>query len=99
LADLIGVTYQQAAKYGSGLNRIAASRLFVLADVLGVDVNAFFDGLEAPDAIGHMAEQRQVVDLARHFRAIAAPMHRQLVLRMAAALAGAGLAGEASEAA
>jgi DNA-binding XRE family transcriptional regulator len=31
LADLIGVTYQQAHKYESGVNRISASRLFALA--------------------------------------------------------------------
>jgi transcriptional regulator with XRE-family HTH domain len=94
--DLIGVTYPQAHKYETGINRMSASRLFALAAVLGVDVGAFFEGLAAPDAIGHITKQRQVVDLARHFRQIAAPMHRQLVLRMAAALAGAGIIEEAT---
>jgi transcriptional regulator with XRE-family HTH domain len=95
LGDLIGVTYQQAHKYESGVNRISASRLFALALALDVEVNEFFEGLAAPDAIRHIAEQRQVVDLARHFRQIVAPMHRQLVLRMAAALAGNGAADAA----
>ena len=67
--------------------------------MLGADVNSFFEGLAAPDAIRHIAEQRQVVDLARHFRQITAPMHRQLVLRMAAALAGNGAVEEITEAA
>ena len=44
MADLIGVTYQQAHKYETGLNRIAAGRLYVIAHVLGVDIGYFFDG-------------------------------------------------------
>ena len=36
LADLIGVTYQQAHKYERGINRISAGRLFDIAQVLSV---------------------------------------------------------------
>src|SRR5665213_1944577 len=32
LADLIGVTYQQAHKYERGINRISAGRLFEIAN-------------------------------------------------------------------
>src|SRR5512133_4381836 len=46
LADLIGVTYQQAHKYERGINRVSAGRLFEIAQVLSVPVNYFFDGLE-----------------------------------------------------
>ena len=46
LADLIGVTYQQAHKYERGINRVSAGRLFEVAQVLSVPVNYFFDGLE-----------------------------------------------------
>ena len=45
LAKMIGVTYQQAHKYERGLNRISAGRLFEIAQVLGVPVSFFFDGL------------------------------------------------------
>ena len=34
LADLIGVTYQQAHKYERGINRVSAGRLFEVAQVL-----------------------------------------------------------------
>src|SRR5438876_11586473 len=34
LADLIGVTYQQAHKYERGINRVSAGRLFEIAQVL-----------------------------------------------------------------
>src|SRR5688572_10552416 len=43
LGDLIGVTFQQVQKYEQGTNRISASRLGRVADVLQVRVNDFFD--------------------------------------------------------
>src|SRR5262245_13103183 len=46
LADLIGVTYQQAHKYERAINRVSAGRLFEIAQVLSVPVSHFFDGLE-----------------------------------------------------
>src|SRR6185437_9697247 len=42
LADLIGVTYQQAHKYERGINRVSAGRLFEIARVLSVPVSYFF---------------------------------------------------------
>src|ERR1700720_2722993 len=36
LADLIGVTYQQAHKYERGINRVSAGRLYEIAQVLSV---------------------------------------------------------------
>ena len=45
LAELIGVTYQQAHKYEKGINRIAAGRLSSIAQALGVEVGYFYDGL------------------------------------------------------
>lgn len=46
LACMIGVTFQQVQKYESGVNRISASRLFIISKVLQVDVGFFFYGLE-----------------------------------------------------
>ena len=48
LAERIGITYQQAHKYEKGINRMAASRLYKAAQVLGVDVGYFFEGLHRP---------------------------------------------------
>ena len=47
MAELIGVTYQQAHKYEKGINRIASGRLFTIAQALGVDVGYFFDAMES----------------------------------------------------
>lgn len=45
MAELIGVTYQQAHKYEKGINRVAAGRLYNIAQALGVDMSYFFEGL------------------------------------------------------
>lgn len=45
LGHEIGLTFQQVQKYEKGLNRIGAGRLFHIAEVLGVDVSYFYEGL------------------------------------------------------
>jgi transcriptional regulator with XRE-family HTH domain len=48
LAEKIGgITFQQLQKYEKGSNRIAASRLYQLAGVLGVSIQYFFEDAEA----------------------------------------------------
>ncbi len=51
LAKAVGVTYQQLQKYEWGVNRIGASRLFNLGQVLDVPVSFFFEDL-SPAAAG-----------------------------------------------
>jgi transcriptional regulator with XRE-family HTH domain len=70
LADLIGVTYQQAHKYERGINRVSAGRLYELARVLSVDVGFFFQGLEDADGEAFSTRQRMCLDLARNFAKI-----------------------------
>jgi transcriptional regulator with XRE-family HTH domain len=48
LGEKLGLTFQQIQKYEKGINRIGASRLFDLAQVLGVPVQFFYE--EAPAA-------------------------------------------------
>jgi transcriptional regulator with XRE-family HTH domain len=50
LGEKLGLTFQQVQKYEKGINRIGASRLFDLAQVLGVSVQFFYE--EAPVADG-----------------------------------------------
>lgn len=45
LGDSMGLTFQQIQKYEKGINRIGASRLYKLSQVLDVPVGFFFDGL------------------------------------------------------
>ena len=44
LAEAVGVRFQQIQKYENGSNRISASRLWEVSEVLEVPVSYFFDG-------------------------------------------------------
>jgi transcriptional regulator with XRE-family HTH domain len=48
LADALGLSFQQVQKYERGANRIGASRLQQMSDILQVPVEFFFEG--APNA-------------------------------------------------
>ena len=52
LGEKLGLTFQQIQKYEKGINRIGASRLFDLAQVLGVPVQFFYEEAPAGDAFG-----------------------------------------------
>lgn len=68
LAQAAGVTFQQVQKYERGANRIAASRLWEMAEFLNVDLNYFFEGLgETKAAVldARGAATRQTMEIAR----------------------------------
>ncbi len=44
LGDALGLTFQQVQKYEKGTNRIGASRLQAIANILQVPVSFFFEG-------------------------------------------------------
>ena len=88
LARMIGVTYQQAHKYERGLNRISAGRLFEIAQVLGVGVSWFFEGLSADSEQHEISpRQRMCLELARNFAMINNEKHQEALSQMARALA------------
>lgn len=66
LGEAIGLTFQQVQKYERGANRIGASRLFNLSQVLDVPVSFFFDDMprEAADApvLGEEDDEERVVE-------------------------------------
>ena len=44
LADALGLTFQQVQKYEKGTNRISASRLQAISQILDAPVHFFFEG-------------------------------------------------------
>ena len=46
LGDACGLRFQQIQKYETGINRISAATLWLLAQALGVDPGYFYDGIE-----------------------------------------------------
>ncbi|MFZ2003739.1 MAG: helix-turn-helix transcriptional regulator [Stellaceae bacterium] len=87
LADLIGVTYQQAHKYERGINRISAGRLFEIAHVLSVPVNHFFEGLSGEEGRQISSRERMCLDLARNFAQIPNERHQEALSQLARVLA------------
>jgi transcriptional regulator with XRE-family HTH domain len=93
LGELLGITFQQVQKYEKGSNRVSASRLYLMAKVLGVPVQYFFDGLPDSDREGFSeGTQSSVVldacaspegiQLNRIFSEIAEPARRKLIVSL-----------------
>ena len=99
LGDQLGVTFQQVQKYERGANRIGASRLWKISDVLNVPINFFFDGLNDQTAQGEFAENDQMpivydfinspdgVALAKAVSQIKSKAVRRQILELARSLA------------
>ena len=51
LGEQLGLTFQQVQKYEKGSNRISASRLFQIGQILDVPVQFFFEDMPADDSI------------------------------------------------
>lgn len=82
LADAVGVTFQQIQKYERGVNRIAASRLWQMADFLNTDINYFFDGLTMTEMSHPSPKQtatKTSAEIARRATELT-PRHQKLVL-------------------
>lgn len=94
MAELIGVTYQQAHKYETGINRISAGRLYQIAHALGVEIGYFFDDIEPdrqnkPKSSEMMPQQRMLLELARNFAGINNRKHQDAICSLAKVLANA----------
>lgn len=100
LGENLGVTFQQIQKYERGANRVSASRLWGMADILEVPVQYFFEGLAGPSPTGGFGENDQTplvydfinshdgVQLAAAFSGITDPKVRRQILQLVRALAG-----------
>jgi transcriptional regulator with XRE-family HTH domain len=90
MAELIGVTYQQAHKYETGINRISAGRLYQIARALGVEISYFFEDVEPGSGVTRtqelMPQQRMLLELARNFAAIKSRKHQEALCHLARVL-------------
>jgi len=86
MANLIGVTYQQAHKYEKGINRISAGRLYSIASALNVPINYFFDGLSPTDKLVPSSRQRMCLEMARNFSSIENEKFQDALSHLARAL-------------
>ncbi|MEO0692798.1 MAG: helix-turn-helix transcriptional regulator [Pseudomonadota bacterium] len=97
LAEKVGIKFQQIQKYETGMNRVSASRLWDIADVLGVPVSFFFEGLsedvnaeENVSAVPtDLMADKEALELVRSYYAIPEAQRRRL-FDLARALSDAG---------
>ena len=87
MAEMIGVTYQQAHKYERGINRISTGRLFEISQVLGGSVGFFYEGLESDSGEELKNRQRMCLEVARNFTQIDNKIHQEALSHLARALA------------
>ena len=59
LAQQMGLTFQQIQKYEKGLNRVSASRLWDLCQLLQVDMNYFFEDI--PQEVIRQNQERLLI--------------------------------------
>jgi transcriptional regulator with XRE-family HTH domain len=83
LADKVGIKFQQIQKYETGMNRVSASRLWDIAETLGVAISFFFEGLSADTAapaaaVGDMLADKEAQELVRSYYAIPEAQRRRL---------------------
>lgn len=82
LADKVGIKFQQIQKYETGMNRVSASRLWDIADALGVQISFFFEGLSdaevAQVAQGDIMADKEALELVRSYYAIPEAQRRRL---------------------
>ena len=98
MAELIGVTYQQAHKYEKGINRIAGGRLYQIAQALGVEVSYFYDGVGGrSDNFKPTPQQRLLLELARNFTALPSRRHQEAICGLVRALVDPAVAAEVPE--
>jgi len=85
-AEIMGVTYQQAQKYETGINHISAARLYEIACALNTPIADFFGGLgEDPRPLTSC--ERRLLNVARHFVEIQNEKHRMALFELVRSLA------------
>jgi transcriptional regulator with XRE-family HTH domain len=81
LAQRVGIKFQQIQKYESGANRVSASRLFEISQVLEVPISYFFDGLGEVAPSGEETDvlaNREALELVRAFYSIPEQQRKRL---------------------
>lgn len=81
LADSVGIKFQQIQKYETGMNRVSASRLWDIADALGVTVAFFFEGFSEAASVeldADLMSDKEALALVRSYYAIPEAQRRRL---------------------
>jgi len=95
LADGLGITFQQVQKYEKGANRVGASRLQHISEILNVPIAFFFEAGpsaiidqadEAAKSLAELMSSKESIALATAFHSIEDDRVRQSVLNLVRSL-------------
>lgn len=90
LAEKVGIKFQQIQKYETGMNRVSASRLWDIADVLDVEISFFFnemsqennnevvDGVSKSDMPVDIMADKEALELVRSYYSMPQNQRRRL---------------------
>lgn len=93
LGEKLGITFQQVQKYENGRNRISASTLFRISQILGVSISYFVEGfdrsftLKDEDSLIYQVQNKESVSLMNYFADIPDAFTRKKVFDLVKAIA------------
>jgi len=106
LGDALGLTFQQVQKYEKGTNRIGASRLQQISEILQVPVSFFFEGAPnlnveidvaksapSPSYVSDFLATSEGLALTKAFTRIKRPRLRRRIVDLVEEIAGDSEAG------
>ncbi len=87
LAEKVELTFQQIQKYEKGENRVSASKLFQIAQVLNTEVSFFFAGFNEAEEQAANTEQvslddKQSLQLVQSFKSIKNPKLKKRIMML-----------------
>jgi transcriptional regulator with XRE-family HTH domain len=107
LGERLGITFQQVQKYEKGTNRIGASRLHQIANVLSVPVAFFYEDMPGGEAaavgfgesgspvyISEFMASSEGLALAKAFMKVSDPKVRRRIVDLVEAMVAASQSGE-----
>ena len=93
LATQLGITFQQVQKYEKGTNRIGASRMFEICQILQIPVGFLFQGMQtsdnsnsgmaendSPDYVTDFLASSEGIQLNKSFMNIPDPLVRKRII-------------------
>ncbi|MBT4878679.1 MAG: helix-turn-helix transcriptional regulator [Alphaproteobacteria bacterium] len=83
LGGKVDLTFQQIQKYEKGENRVSASKLYQIAQILDTNVSFFFDGYnDIVNEREEITDDKQSVDLVKSFKSIKNPKVKKRIMML-----------------
>ena len=85
LAEKVGLTFQQIQKYEKGENRISASKLFQISQILGTSVSFFFEDYSESNSFNNeevTLDDKKSVELVQSFKSIKNPKLQKRIMML-----------------